>query len=138
KLAANWVMVDLQSVLNRDELLIGESPVSAAQLGGLIARIRDNTISSKIAKTVFEAMVAGEGDADAIIEKQGLRQVTDSGAIEKIIDTVMANNPTQVEQYRSGQEKVFTFFVGQVMKESRGKANPAQVNALLKEKLAGK
>lgn len=138
KLAANWVMVDLQAVLNRDELTITESPVSAAQLGGLIARIRDNTISSKIAKTVFEAMVAGEGDADAIIEQKGLKQVTDSGAIEKIIDTVMANNPAQVEQYRSGQEKVFTFFVGQVMKESRGKANPAQVNALLKEKLAGK
>lgn len=138
KLAANWVMVDLQAVLNRDELTIAQSPVSAAQLGGLIARIRDNTISSKIAKTVFEAMVAGEGDADAIIEQKGLKQVTDSGAIEKIIDTVMANNPAQVEQYRSGQEKVFTFFVGQVMKESRGKANPAQVNALLKEKLAGK
>lgn len=136
KLAANWVMGDLQSVLNRDETAIAESPISAAQLGGLIARIKDNTISSKIAKTVFEAMVQGEGDADAIIASKGLKQVTDSGAIEQIVDTVLANNPEQVEQYRAGQEKVFTFFVGQVMKESRGKANPAQVNAILKDKLA--
>lgn len=137
KLAANWVMGDLQSVLNKAELEIAASPVSAEQLGGLITRIRDNTISSKIAKTVFEAMVNGEGSADHIIESKGLKQVTDSGAIEKIVDAVIANNPTQVEQYRSGQEKVFTFFVGQVMKESRGKANPTQVNDILLRKLRG-
>jgi aspartyl-tRNA(Asn)/glutamyl-tRNA(Gln) amidotransferase subunit B len=137
KLSANWVMVDLQAVLNKHELAIAQSPVSAAALAGLILRIKDNTISSKIAKTVFEAMIAGEGDADAIIAAKGLRQVTDSGAIEKIIDAVLANNPSQVEQYRAGQDKVFTFFVGQVMKESKGKANPAQVNEMLKAKLAG-
>lgn len=138
KLAANWVMVDLQAWLNKAELDIAASPVSAEQLGGLIARIKDNTISSKIAKTVFEAMCNGEGNADAIIASKGLKQVTDSGAIEKVVDAVIANNPSQVEQYRSGEEKVFTFFVGQVMKESRGKANPAQVNQILKAKLAAK
>jgi aspartyl-tRNA(Asn)/glutamyl-tRNA(Gln) amidotransferase subunit B len=137
KLAANWVMVDLQAVLNKQELAIAQSPVSAEQLSGLIARIKDNTVSSKIARTVFEAMVAGEGSADEIIEAKGLRQVTDSGAIEKIVDAVIAANPAQVEQYRAGQEKVFAFFVGQVMKESKGKANPAQVNEMLKAKLAG-
>jgi aspartyl-tRNA(Asn)/glutamyl-tRNA(Gln) amidotransferase subunit B len=137
KLAANWVMVDLQAVLNKSELTIGESPVSAEQLGGLIARIRDNTISSKIARTVFEAMIAGEGSADSIIEHKGLRQVTDTGAIETIIDAVLAANPAQVEQYRAGSEKVFGFLVGQVMKESKGKANPGQVNDILKSKLAG-
>jgi aspartyl-tRNA(Asn)/glutamyl-tRNA(Gln) amidotransferase subunit B len=138
KLAANWVMGDLQSVLNKAELEITSSPVSAEHLGGLIARIKDNTISSKIAKTVFEAMIAGEGNADQIIESKGLKQVTDTGAIEKVVDAVIANNPTQVEQYRAGQEKVFAFFIGQVMKESRGKANPAQVNQILKAKLEGK
>ena len=137
KLSANWVMVDLQAVLNRQELAIAHSPVAAADLAGLIKRIKDGTISSKIAKTVFEAMVAGEGSADSIIEGKGLRQVSDSGAIESMIDAIMGANPRQVEQYRSGQEKVFTFFVGQVMKESRGKANPAQVNELLTRKLKG-
>ncbi|HWK53156.1 MAG TPA: Asp-tRNA(Asn)/Glu-tRNA(Gln) amidotransferase subunit GatB [Hyphomicrobiales bacterium] len=137
KLSANWVMVDLQAVLNKQELSIAQSPVSAAALSALLLRIKDNTISSKIARTVFEAMVAGEGEADAIIAARGLKQVTDTGAIEKIIDTVLANNPAQVEQYRAGQDKVFTYFVGQVMKESRGKANPAQVNDILKAKLAG-
>jgi aspartyl-tRNA(Asn)/glutamyl-tRNA(Gln) amidotransferase subunit B len=137
KLAANWVMGDLQAVLNKGELDIAQSPVSASALAGLIKRIKDNTISSKIAKTVFEAMVAGEGSADAIIEAKGLKQVSDSGAIEKMIDAIIAANPKQVEQYRSGQEKVFTFFVGQVMKESKGKANPAQVNEILLKKLKG-
>jgi aspartyl-tRNA(Asn)/glutamyl-tRNA(Gln) amidotransferase subunit B len=137
KLAANWVMVDLQAVLNKTEQTIGESPVSAEQLGGLIARIKDNTVSSKIARTVFEAMIAGEGSADAIIACKGLRQVTDTGAIEKIIDAVLAANAAQVEQYRAGSEKVFGFLVGQVMKESKGKANPGQVNDILKSKLAG-
>ena len=137
KLAANWVMVDLQAVLNKLELGMADSPVSTEQLSGLIARIKDNTISSKIAKTVFEAMIGGEGSADDIIASKGLRQVTDTGAIEKIIDAVLAANPAQVEQYRAGSEKVFGFFVGQVMKESKGKANPGQVNDILKSKLAG-
>lgn len=137
KLAANWVMVDLQSVLNKQELDIARSPVSAGALAGLIKRIKDNTISSKIAKTVFEAMVNGEGSADSIIDSKGLKQVTDTGAIEKMIDAIIAANPKQVDQYRSGQEKVFTFFVGQVMKESKGKANPAQVNEILQKKLKG-
>jgi len=111
------------------------SRASPPALAGLISRIKDNTISSKIAKTVFEAMVNGEGSADTIIESKGLKQVTDSGAIEKLIDTIIAANPKQLEQYRSGQDKVFTFFVGQVMKESKGKANPAQVNDILLNKL---
>lgn len=138
KLSANWVMGDLQSVLHKAELDIARSPVSASALAGLIKRITDNTISSKIAKTVFEAMVAGEGSADAIIASKGLKQVTDSGAIEKIVDAVIAANPKQVEQYRAGGDKVFAFFVGQVMKESKGKANPAQVNQILLDKLAAK
>jgi aspartyl-tRNA(Asn)/glutamyl-tRNA(Gln) amidotransferase subunit B len=137
KLSANWVMGDLQAVLNKSELDIAQSPVSASDLAGLIKRIVDNTISSKIAKTVFEAMINGEGAADAIIESKGLKQVTDSGAIEQMIDAIIAANQKQVEQYRSGQEKVFTFFVGQVMKESKGKANPAQVNEILLRKLKG-
>ncbi len=137
KLTANWVTGDLQAVLNKAELDIACSPVSASALAGLIKRIKDNTISSKIAKTVFEAMVAGEGSADAIIDSRGLRQVTDSGAIEQMITAIIAANPKQVEQYRSGQEKVFTFFVGQVMKESKGKANPTQVNDILLQKLKG-
>ncbi|MEY4642253.1 MAG: hypothetical protein RLZZ227_2247 [Pseudomonadota bacterium] len=135
KLTANLVMVDLQSVLNKQDLDITNSPVSAEQLAGLVIRIKDNTISSKIAKTVFEAMVNGEGSADAIIASKGLKQVTDSGAIEKIVDAVIAANPKQVEQFRAGGDKVFAFFVGQVMKESKGKANPAQVNQILQDKL---
>ncbi len=135
KLSANWVMVDLQAVLNKADLDIARTPVSASALAGLIKRITDNTISSKIAKTVFEAMVAGEGSADQIIASKGLKQVTDSGAIEKLIDAVIAANPKQVEQYRAGQDKVFAFFVGQVMKESKGKANPTQVNDILLRKL---
>ncbi len=137
KLAANWVMGEVSAHLNRDELDITSTPVSAATLAGLLLRIRDNTISGKIAKSVFEKMWAGEGSADAIIEKEGLRQVTDSGAIEAMVDEVIAANPEQVEQYRSGKDKVFGFFVGQIMKASRGKANPAQVNELLRKKLAG-
>ncbi len=135
KLSANWVMGDLQAALNKLEISITASTVSSAALAGLIKRIKDNTISSKIAKTVFEAMLNGEGTADEIIAAKGLKQVTDTGAIEKIIDSVLANSQAQVEQYRSGQEKVFGYFVGQVMKESRGKANPAQVNEILKRKL---
>jgi aspartyl-tRNA(Asn)/glutamyl-tRNA(Gln) amidotransferase subunit B len=136
KLSANWVMGELSGALNKNNLEITESPVSPEMLGDMIQRITDNTISGKIAKQVFEAMWDGEGNADTIIEKQGLKQVTDSGAIEKIIDEVIANNPNQLEQYRAGKDKLFGFFVGQVMKESKGKANPQQVNDLLKQKLS--
>jgi len=136
KLSANWVMGDLQAVLNKNETPISQSPVAAKDLAGLISRIKDNTISSKIAKTVFEAMLAGEGDADAIIESKGLKQVTDTGAIEAMVDEVIANNPDQVQQYKDGKEQVIGFFVGQVMKASQGKANPGQVNQMLKEKLS--
>lgn len=136
KLAANWVMGELSAALNKAGIEIADSPIAADALGQLLTRILDNTISGKIAKTIFEAMWAGEGSADSIIEKKGLKQVTDLSAIEKIIDEVMANNATQVEQYRQGNERVFGFFVGQVMKQSQGKANPAQVNDLLKKKLS--
>ena len=142
KPAANWVTVELLAALNRAELDITQSPVSPAQLGGLIARILDNTISGKIAKQVFAALMAGEGaSADEIIEKQGLKQETDTGAIEAVIAEVIAANAEQVAQYRAAdaakQGKLFGFFVGQVMKASKGKANPAAVNELLKQKLAG-
>ena len=135
KLSANWVMGDWLGALNKAGLEVGESPVTPQMLGGMIQRISDDTISGKIAKTVFEAMWNGEGDADAIIDAKGLKQVTDSGAIEKIIDDVIASNPSQLADYRAGKEKLFGFFVGQVMKASQGKANPGQVNAILKEKL---
>jgi aspartyl-tRNA(Asn)/glutamyl-tRNA(Gln) amidotransferase subunit B len=111
--------------------------VSAAQLGGMLRRISDGTISGKIAKQVFEALWEGAVDADRVIEESGLRQITDSGAIESIIDQALAANPVQWEQYRAGKDKLFGFFVGQVMKACQGKANPAQVNALLKKKLDG-
>ncbi|MCU7959063.1 MAG: Asp-tRNA(Asn)/Glu-tRNA(Gln) amidotransferase subunit GatB [gamma proteobacterium symbiont of Bathyaustriella thionipta] len=137
KLAANWVMGELSASLNRQGMDIEQSPLSAEQLGGMLLRISDNTISGKIAKQVFEAMWNGEGDADSVIEKQGLKQITDSGAIESIIDDIMAANPGQLQQYRSGKDKLFGFFVGQVMKATQGKANPRQVNELLKSKLAG-
>ena len=141
KLAANWVMGELSSLLNKSDVEIDQSPVSAAQLGGMILRIKDNTISGKIAKMVFEAMASGEGDADQIIEARGLKQVTDSGAIEAMLDEVLAANAEQVEQYRASDEnkrgKMFGFFVGQAMKASKGKANPQQVNQLLKQKLDG-
>ena len=137
KLAANWVISELLGVLNKDGMALSESPVTAEMLGGMIKRIKDNTISGKIAKQVFAAMWDGEGDTDAIIEAKGLKQVTDSGAIEKIVDEVLANNQAQVEQYRGGNEKVLGFFVGQIMKASQGKANPGQVNQLLKAKLQG-
>jgi aspartyl-tRNA(Asn)/glutamyl-tRNA(Gln) amidotransferase subunit B len=142
KLAANWVMGELSSLLNKEGLDIEQSPVSAAQLGGLIQRLQDNTISGKLAKMVFEALAAGEGDsADAVIESKGLKQVTDSGAIEAMLDDVLAANAEQVQQYRASDEakrgKMFGFFVGQAMKASKGKANPGQVNQLLKKKLEG-
>lgn len=136
KLSANWVMGDLQAYLNKEEISIANCIVTAEILGGLIKRITDNTISSKIAKTVFEAMLAGEGDADSIIESKGLKQVTDTGAIEKMVDDVIATNPDQVQQFKEGKEQVISFFVGQIMKASQGKANPGQVNKMLKEKLS--
>lgn len=135
KLAANWVLGDLSAALNQDDIEINNSPVSAALLAGLLDRIQDNTISSKIAKEVFQAMWVGEGDVDAIIEAKGLKQITDSGEIEALVEQVVNDNPGQVEQYKSGKDKVFGFFVGQVMKLSKGKANPQQVNDLLKDKL---
>ena len=138
KQCANWVIVELSGALNKDSMDITESPVSAEQLAGVLNRISDNTISGKIAKTVFEALWKGEGkDADAIIENKGLKQVTDTGAIEAMVDEVLANNPDQVQQYRDGKEQLLGFFVGQIMKASKGKANPAQVNELLKKKLNG-
>ncbi|MBI3897383.1 MAG: Asp-tRNA(Asn)/Glu-tRNA(Gln) amidotransferase subunit GatB [Gammaproteobacteria bacterium] len=136
KIAANWIAVELSGFLNRDNKEIEQSPVTAAMMAGLLERLADNTISGKIAKEVLEAMWVGEGDADVVIEKKGLKQITDTGAIEKAIDDVMAKNPKQLEQYRGGQEKLFGFFVGQVMKATAGKANPAQVNELLKKKLS--
>jgi aspartyl-tRNA(Asn)/glutamyl-tRNA(Gln) amidotransferase subunit B len=140
KAAANWVTGELLAALNRSELDILDSPVSPEQLGGLILRITDNTISGKIAKQVFAALMAKEGaSADEIIATQGLKQETDTGAIEAVIREVIANNAAQVEQYRASDEakqaKLFGFFVGQVMKASRGKANPAAVNDLLKTML---
>ena len=137
KLCANWVMGDLAAFLNKDGLEITASRVDAAGLAGLVGRIADATISGKIAKEVFEAMWASGQSADAIIEQKGLRQITDTGAIEKAIEEVMASNPGQLADYRSGKDKLFGFFVGQVMKATGGKANPAQLNELLKKKLAG-
>ncbi|TAM48078.1 MAG: Asp-tRNA(Asn)/Glu-tRNA(Gln) amidotransferase subunit GatB [Gammaproteobacteria bacterium] len=136
KIAANWIAVELSGFLNRDNKDITQSTVTAPMMAGLLKRLADNTISGKIAKEVLEAMWAGEGDADAVIEKKGLKQITDTGAIEKVIDEVIAKNPKQLEQYRAGKETLFGFFVGQVMKATQGKANPAQVNELLKKKLA--
>jgi aspartyl-tRNA(Asn)/glutamyl-tRNA(Gln) amidotransferase subunit B len=137
KLAANWVMGDFTAAMNRSEVELEQSPVSAGALARLLTRIQDETISGKIAKEVFDAMWAGEGEADAIIEARGLKQITDSGAIDAIIDAVIAANPAQMEQYLSGKDKLFGFFVGQVMQETQGKANPAQVNERLRVRLLG-
>jgi aspartyl-tRNA(Asn)/glutamyl-tRNA(Gln) amidotransferase subunit B len=137
KLAANWVMGELSGALNKDNLDVAQSRVTAEALAGLLARIADSTISGKIAKEVFEAMWSEGRDADAIIEAKGLKQITDTSAIEQAIDAVMAGNPQQLAEYRSGKDKLFGFFVGQVMKATQGKANPAQLNELLKRKLGG-
>jgi aspartyl-tRNA(Asn)/glutamyl-tRNA(Gln) amidotransferase subunit B len=137
KLGANWVMGELAAALNKEGVDISASRVRAADLGLLVLRIADGTISGKIAKELFEAMWTSGRGADAIIEEQGLRQITDSGAIEKVIDEVMAKNPAQLAHYRSGKDKLFGFFVGQVMKATGGKANPAELNKLLKLKLSG-
>jgi aspartyl-tRNA(Asn)/glutamyl-tRNA(Gln) amidotransferase subunit B len=137
KLCANWVMGDLSAVLNKEELDVGASRIGASDLAGLLKRIHDDTISSKIAKDVFAAMWAGEGSADAVIEAKGLKQISDSSEIEKIVDDILAANPGQVADYRSGKDKLFAFFVGQAMKATKGKANPTQLSDILKSKLAG-
>ena len=135
KLTANWVMGDLQAVLNKNDWTLEQSPIQVDRLSTLIARIKDNTISGKIAKTVFESMIEDSAGVDEIIESQGLKQVTDSGEIEKLVDEVITNNPDQVQQFKDGKEQVIGFLVGQAMKLSQGKANPAIVNELLREKM---
>lgn len=135
KLASNWVTGELQALLNKNNWEVSESPVQAERLGTLIARIKDETISGKIAKTVFEAMLGSDAGVDEIIEEKGLKQVTDTGAIESLVDDVIANNPEQVQQFKEGKEQVLGYLVGQAMKLSQGKANPGQVNQLLREKM---
>ena len=137
KLCANWLIGEVSAQLNRDGLDITQCPISAQQLGGLLKRIADNTVSNSGAKEVFRVMWAEGGDADAIIDAKELKQVSDSGAIEKIVDDILAANADKVSEYRSGKDKLFGFFVGQAMKASQGKANPAQLNEILKHKLAG-
>jgi len=137
KLAANTVMGELAGLLNRDGVEIGGARVDAHSLAALLRRVADNTISGKIAKDVLEAMWDERAQADAIIESRGLRQITDEGAIERAIEAVMAANPAQLADYRAGKDKLFGFFVGQVMKATAGKANPARLNELLKKKLSG-
>jgi aspartyl-tRNA(Asn)/glutamyl-tRNA(Gln) amidotransferase subunit B len=136
KLAANWVTGELGAALNRAGIEITESRVNAAALAGLLKRIQDSTISGKIAKDVFAAMWDQGGNADSIIETQGLKQITDTGAIEAAVDDVIVNNPEQVAQFRAGKDKVLGFLVGQVMKATQGKANPGQVNQILRDKLS--
>jgi aspartyl-tRNA(Asn)/glutamyl-tRNA(Gln) amidotransferase subunit B len=136
KLAANWLLTELLGALNKVEKGLKDSPVSAEQLGGLVALISDNTISGRIAKDVFAEMFKTGKDAAKIVDEKGLKQVTDTGAIEKVIDEVLAENAGQIAEYKAGKDKVFGFFVGQIMKKSGGKANPAMVNDLLKAKLA--
>lgn len=137
KLVANWLMNELLAVLNKDGKAITESPVTAAQLGQLVGLISDNTISGKIAKDVFADMFASGKDPAVIVDEKGLKQVTDTGAIEKVIDEVLAENADKVAEFRSGKDKLFGFFVGQVMKKSGGKLNPAALNDILKAKLGG-
>ena len=135
KMAANWVTGDLQAVLKKNNWDLAESPIQAQRLAMLIQRIKDNTISGKIGKAVFEAMLEDKSEVDQIIESRGLEQVTDSGAIASLVDHVIAENPKQVQQFKDGKEAVLSFLVGQAMKLSQGKANPAQVNRLLREKM---
>ena len=138
KICANWVAVDLAAALNRDNLDIAQSPVPSAQLAGLVSRVLDNTLSGKMAKDVFDAMWKGEASsADELIEKRGLKQISDSGALEAIVDQVIAANSKSVEEYRAGKEKAFNALVGQAMKATRGKGNPAQINEILRKKLSG-
>jgi len=137
KLCANWVMGEVSARLNREGLEIGHAPVGSAALALLLHRVADGTLSGKLAKEVFDAMWVGQGSADQIIEARGLKQIVDAGEVERLVAAVIAANPTQVDEYRSGKEKAFNFLVGQVMKASKGKANPAQVNVLLKQRLSG-
>jgi aspartyl-tRNA(Asn)/glutamyl-tRNA(Gln) amidotransferase subunit B len=137
KLCANWLIGEVSAQQNRDGLEMAQCPITPQQLGGMLQRIADSTISNAGAKEVFRAMWSEGGNADAIIEAKGLKQVSDTGAIEKIVDEIIAANPVQVAEYRSGKDKVFGFFVGLAMKASKGKANPAQLNDVLKKKLAG-
>ena len=137
KLAANWVMGELAAALNRENLEVGSGRLAPERLAGLLQRISDQTISGKIAKEVFEAMWSGGASADEVIAERGLRQITDSSAIERVIEEVIARNPGQLAEYRAGKDKLFGFFVGQVMKATGGKANPAQLNELLRHKLKG-
>jgi aspartyl-tRNA(Asn)/glutamyl-tRNA(Gln) amidotransferase subunit B len=137
KLCANWIMGDLAGRLNKEDKRIADAPMSPAQLAGIVVRIVDNTISNKIGKDVFDALWNGEGkDADSVIEARGWKQITDTGAIEAIIDEVLAANLKSVEEFRAGKEKAFNALVGQAMKATKGKANPQQVNDLLKKKLS--
>ena len=135
KLCANWIISELTARLNKDNTDLKDSPIKATDLALLITRIADNTISGRIAKKVLDAMFAGEGSADEVIKAKDLKQVTDTGAIEAMVDDVLANNPKQVEEYLGGKDKMLGFFVGQIMKVSKGKANPGQINQLLKTKL---
>ena len=135
RLAANWVIGDLSAALNRDALEIEQSRVTPEALAGLLARLVDGTISGKIAKEVFEAMWAGEGSADQVIEARGLEQISDTGTLEAVVDAVISAHPGQVAEYRGGKDKLFGFFIGQVMKETGGKANPGEVNRILKARL---
>ena len=135
KLASNWIMGEVSRRLNASEMAIEQAPVTAAQLAALIGRISDNTISNNAARQVFESMWNGEGEVDALIEAKGLKQMNDSGELEKIIDAVLAANPKNVEEFRAGNAKALNGLVGPIMKASKGKANPAQVNALLMKKL---
>ena len=137
KLAANWLMGEVSARLNREEIGIEAAPVQAAALAGLLRRIKDGTLSGKMAREVFDAMWAGEGEADAIIAVRGLQQISDTGELERILDEVLAANARSVEEFRAGKEKAFNALVGQAMKATRGKANPAQVNEILRRKLAG-
>jgi aspartyl-tRNA(Asn)/glutamyl-tRNA(Gln) amidotransferase subunit B len=131
-------MGELAARLNRDDLDLRAVPLSPTLLAGIVCRIADNTLSNKLAKEVFEALWTGDGkDADAVIEARGLKQISDSGAIEEIIEAVLAANPKSVEEFRAGKDKAFNALVGQAMKATKGKANPQQVNDLLRKKLAG-
>ena len=135
KLSANWITGELSARLNREEIEIDNANVDAEAFAQLLERIKDNTISGKIAKDVLDGMWNGEGSADEVIESKGLKQITDTGAIEVYVDEVIANNPSQFEELKGGKDKMMGFFVGQVMKMSKGKANPAQVNELIRSKM---
>jgi aspartyl-tRNA(Asn)/glutamyl-tRNA(Gln) amidotransferase subunit B len=137
KLAANWVMGDLAAALNKEGIELSSGKLPAARLAELLRRIADGTLSGKLAKEVFEVMWSEGASADAVIESRGLRQITDTAAIVRAIEEVMAKNPAQLAEYRAGKDKLFGFFVGQVMKATGGKANPAQLNELLRRKLSG-